>query len=292
MTNRKFLTGLAIVLTSLFIMSCKKDNENPTIKFIPGPGFTGKDTMMMVSDTLPVTIEVNWNGTDVLDLLDVRQNDISLQTVAVGVDKATYNIDLIKGSDETEKWTFIIIDKNDNQSQVDLTLTKDPNSEFSAIQYYSSVLLGAQNNTGKGGFISFQTQPATTYTLEVAFINQAKIDLLFYSDLLTNSTLASPGSDIPDNLYPGSRNISLWSVHTVSRFLKSEMTVQDFNVITNDAPIVNSWSDTRSVSKAGDLKTDDIWLIKLQSGKRGAILIKRIVAGADGEIEFAIKIQK
>lgn len=292
MTNRKLLTGFAILLISLFIISCKKDNENPTIKFVPGPGFTGKDTIIKVNYPLIVSLEVNWNGTDVLKTLDIKQNDVSIQTFAVGGDTATFDLNLIKGTDEKEKWTFVIIDIKGNQSGINLTLTKDPNSEFSAIQYYSSVLLGAQNNTGKGGFISFQTQPATTYTLEGAFINQAKIDLLFYSDLLTNSTLASPGSDIPDNLYPGSRNISLWSVHTVSRFLKSEMTVQDFNVITNDAPIVNSWSDTRSVSKAGDLKTDDIWLIKLQSGKRGAILIKRIVAGADGEIEFAIKIQK
>jgi len=66
------------------------------------------------------------------------------------------------------------------------------------------------------------------------------------------------------------------------------MTVQDFNVISNDAAIVNAWSDARSVSKAGDLKTDDIWLVKLQSGEKGAILVKRIVAGDDGEIEFAI----
>ncbi|MFA5814320.1 MAG: hypothetical protein WC865_01690 [Bacteroidales bacterium] len=292
MTNRKFLTGLAILLTSLLIISCKKDNGDPTIKFVPGPGFTGKDTIIKVNYTLTVTLEVNWNGTDVLDLLDVKQNDVTIQTFAMGGENATFNLNLLKGTDETEKWTFVIIDKKGNQSGISLTLTKDPNSEYGAILYYSPVVLGAQNNTGKGGFISFQTQPASTYTLEGAYINQAKIDLLYYSDLLTQSTLASPGSDIPDNLYPGSRNISLWSVHTISRFLKSDMTVQDFNAISIDAAIVNAWSDARSVSKAGDLKTDDIWLIKLQSGKKGAILVKRVVAGDDGEIEFAIKIQK
>lgn len=70
------------------------------------------------------------------------------------------------------------------------------------------------------------------------------------------------------------------------------MTVDDFNAVSNDAAIVNAWIETSSVSKAGDLKANDIWLIKLQSGKKGVILVKRIVAGADGEIEFAIKIQK
>lgn len=293
MTKRKLLTGLVIVLTSLLIISCKKNNGDPTIKFVPGPGFTGKDTIIKVNYTLTVSLEVNWNGTDSLASLDVKLNDVANSSFAVSGGKTTMNINLPpKGTDEKEKWTFTIIDTKGNQSGINLTLTKDPNSEFGAIQYYSSIPLGAQNNTVKGGFISFQTQPATTYTLEGAFINQAKIDVLFYSDLLTNSTLASPGSDIPDNLYPGSRNISLWSVHTVSRFLKSAMTVQDFNAITNDAAIVNAWSDTRSVSIAGDLKTNDIWLVKLQSGKKGAILVNRIVAGDDGEIEFAIKIQK
>jgi len=293
MTKRKLLTALVIVLTSLLIISCKKNNGDPTIKFVPGPGFTGKDTMMMVADTLPITIEVNWNGTDVLKTLDVKQNDVSITTIAMDGETATFNLDILKEADETEKWAFVIIDIKGNQSGINLTLTKDPNSEFGAIQYYSSIPLGAQNNTVKDGFISFQTQPdATIYNIINAFTNAAKIDIFYYSDQATNSTLASPGSDIPDNLYPGSRNISLWSVHTVSRFLKSAMTVQDFNAITNDAAIVNAWSDTRSVSIAGDLKTNDIWLVKLQSGKKGAILVNRIVAGDDGEIEFAIKIQK
>ena len=291
MTNRRLLSALAIVLTTLLIISCKKDSNNPTIKFVPGPGFTGKDTLMKVNYKLTVTLEVNWNGTDALDLLDVKQNDVSLQTFILEGEKATYNLNIIKGTDETEKWTFVVIDTQGNQSEVSLTITKDPNSEYGAVIYYSSVGLGAQNNTAKGGFVTFQSQPATIYTLEGAFTNQQKIDLLYYSDLLTQATLASPGSDIPDGLYPGSRNISLWPVRPISHFLKSVMTVQDFNAISNDAAIINAWSDHLSVIKAGDLKTDDIWLVKLQSGKKAAILVKRIVAGDAGEIEFAIKVQ-
>lgn len=292
MINRKILTVLAVALTSLLIISCKKDNGDPTIKFVTGPGFTGKDTIIKVNYTLTVSLEVNWNGTDVLETLDVKPNDVSIQTFTVSGEKANFNLNILKGTDEKEKWTFVIIDVKGNQSGITLNLTKDPNSEFGGINYYNSVVIGTPNNTAKGGFISLQTQPATIYTLEGAFTNQAKIDLLFYSDPATNSTLASPGSDIPDNLYPGARNISLWSVRNQSRFLKSAMTVSDFNAIANDAAIVNAWTDTGSALKAGDLKADDIWLIKLQSGKKGAILVKRIISGDAGEIEFAIKIQQ
>ncbi|MCX6226976.1 MAG: hypothetical protein NTV01_19875, partial [Bacteroidia bacterium] len=280
------------------IISCSKDNGDtdngdPTIKFVPGPGFTGRDTMMMVNDLLTVTLEVNWNGTDVLDSLVVKLNDISRQAFAVSGEKAVLDLHLPpKGIDETEKWTFVILDKKGNQSGISLKLTKNPASEFGAVKYISPVVLGAQNNIVKAAFISFQTDIATTYNLDQAFINQAKIDLTFYDDQSTHSTLASPGSDLPDSLYPGSRNIALWSVRNISRFLKSNMTLEDFNTLSNDAKIVMGWSDTQSVSKAGDLKVNDIWLVKLQSGKKGAILVKRLVAGDVGEIEFAIKIQE
>lgn len=291
MTKNRFLAGLAVVLISLLIIGCSKDNGNPTIKFVPGPGFTGKDTVIRVNYTLTVSLEANWNGTDVLEMLDVRHNDVSLQTLAVSGEQATFELNLQKGTDETEKWTFVIVDVKGNEASVDLQLTKDPNSEYGSILYYAPVLMGAQGNTALGGFISFQSMTATTYTLEGAFTVQDKIDMLYYSDELTQSTLASTGSDLPDNLYPGSRNISLWAFHPVSHFLKSTMTISDFNSITNDAPIVNAWSDTQSVLKAGNLKVDDIWLVKMQSGKKGAILVKRIIPGAAGEIEYAIKIQ-
>lgn len=290
--NRKFFTGLTAILVSLLIIGCGKDNGTPTIKFVPGPGFTGKDTLMKVNDTITVTIELSWNGVDELQQLDVKLNDNLIQSFSLTGDTLTYNLDIKKGTEESDKWTFVLIDKKDNQASVSLTLKKDPNSEYGAIFFYSPVILGAQNNTAKGGFISFQNQSATLFTLESAFSNQSKIELLYYSDELTQATLASPGSDLPENLYPGPRNFSMWTVRDTSRFLKSTMTVQDFNEISNDAPILTGWNDSQSVSKAGELKSNDVWLVKLHSGKKAAILVNRIGTGDAGEIEFAIKIQK
>jgi hypothetical protein len=292
MTNKRLLTVLAMAFISLMIISCKKDNGTPTIKFVPGPGFTGKDTIIKVNQTLLVALQINWNGTDSLQTLDIQQNGVSAQQFPIAGDKISTRLEIIKGTDATEKWTFVAIDVKGNQSSVTLTLTKDPNSEVGAIFYYASVVLGAQNNTTRPGFISFQTQPATTYTLEGAFINQAKIDLLYYSDATTFSTLSSPGADIPANLYPGARSISGWTTKNVDGFIKTTMSVQDFTSMVTDASIISAWSDSKSVSKAGSLKADEIWLVKMQSGKKGAVHVKRIVAGDGGEIEFAIKIQQ
>jgi hypothetical protein len=290
MTNRNFLAITAIALTSLLIVSCKKDNGDPSIKFLPGPGFTGKDTMMMVGDTIKVTIEVEWNSVDVLEMLDIRQNDVSLQTVSVTVEKASYNIKLVKGSDETEKWTFIVSDIQGNKAQVELKLTKDPNSIFGSVNYYTTIVMGAQKNTANSGFVSLQTNQL--FNLDLAFTNQPLIDLLYYSDPTTQSTLASPGSEIPDSLYTGYKNIPSWSIRNISRFLQSAMSAQEFSTMPTDAVIINGWKEDQSVTEAINLKVNDIWLVKLKSGKKGAIFVKRIVAGDTGEIEFDLKIQK
>lgn len=288
MTKGKFLTGLIGVAISLMIISCGKDNGNPTIKFIPGPGFTGKDTIIKVNDTLPVKLDLNWNGTDLLDKLDVRVLDVTIQTFEVEGETVTFLLNLVKGTDEVEEWSFVIIDVKGNQSSVDLTLTKDPNSIYGAFRFYATVQLGAQNNTLKSPFISFQDNKALTFNLDQAFTNPSKIDLLFYYDEVTKATLASPGSDLPDNLY---RNINSWAIRPVSRFLKSAMTVPEFNNMTTDAPIIDGWNDTLSVSKATELKPNDIWLIKMSSGKKGVLLVKQAGTNENGEIDFAIKVQ-
>ena len=290
--NKKNLVYLSVILVSALIISCGKDNGDPTIKFVPTTGFTGKDTLIKVNASLTVTLQLDWNGVDTLFQMDVKENDQLMQSFPIMGHSYKIGIGLKKGPDPTEKWTFEVVDQKGTRSGVSLTLTKDPTSEYGSIMYFSPVVLGAQNNTATGGFIGFLNQQATIYTLETAFANQAKVDLLYYSEPTTHATLASPGSDIPTDLYPGSRNISLWSVKNATRFLKSTMTVGDFSTLTTDAEIVDGWSDSQSVTKAVELKADEIWLMKLASGKKAAIWVKKINAADAGSIELAIKIQQ
>jgi hypothetical protein len=171
-------------------------------------------------------------------------------------------------------------------------MTKDPNSEFGAIKHYGPVVLGAQNNIVKPSFISFQDNTGTIYNLDQAFVNQSKIELIYYYNTTTLATLAGPGSDIPNDLYPGARSISLWATRNEAKFLKSTIKAEDFNAISTDAVIVNGWSEVLSVTKATPLQANDVWLVKLKSGRKGAILVKRVASGEDGELEFHIKIQE
>ncbi|MDD4644875.1 MAG: hypothetical protein PHY99_02695 [Bacteroidales bacterium] len=271
-------------------MSCSKDNGSPTIKFIAGQEFTGKDTVMLVADTLPVTVEISWNGTDVLETLEVRLDDATMQSVTVNETKATFDINLIKGAAQSEKWSFVVIDKSDNQAQINITLTKDPNSIYGAVTYNQSVNMGAQANSTKHGFLSLQTNQY--FTLDQAFTNQPLIDLIYYSNQSTQATLASPGSDIPDGLYPGYKDITTWTIRNITHFLKTNWSTQDFASISTDAPIIKGWTDLASQLKADNLAANQVWLFKLKSGKLGALLVSQIVAGDTGEIVFSVKMQE
>lgn len=297
MMNRKMMMSVGIVLTALMIFGCKKEdspgNLNPTIKFVSGQGLAVRDTMLKVNENIIVRIELKWNGTDSLKALEVKWNDLPNGTFPLVGKELTISIPFVKSGEDKEKWTFIVVDNAGNRGEVSITFTKDPKSIYGAVIHYSPLSLGAQNNVvTTSQFLSFQSEGATYYSLEQAFLNQAQIDLFYYSDSITNSTFASPGSGVPDNIYPGPRNVNQWTFRNESRFMKSNFTQQDFTMLNTDAKIVDTWVDSLSASKAVNVQLGDIWLVKLKSGKKGAILVKRLVTGDKGEIEFSLKIQK
>jgi hypothetical protein len=65
----------------------------------------------------------------------------------------------------------------------------------------------------------------------------------------------------------------------------------DFMGVATDAPIIGSWNDNNAVQKASELKAGDAYLFKLNTGKKGILLIKRLTSFEDGEVEFAVKLQ-
>ncbi|HBB90264.1 MAG TPA: hypothetical protein DC042_00665 [Bacteroidales bacterium] len=283
------LSFIATLLVASLLTGCGKDNGNPTIKFGTAPGLVYEDTILKVNDSIRISVEAEWNGFDQLNLLEIRLDGEKVSSQSLKTESAVFTITLVKSTLETELWEFIVSDKRANSAQVELTLSKDPGSEYGNVIEISPILLGAQNSLSKPGLFSFQSNQY--FTLEQAFPNQDKIDLLLYSDNSTQSTLASPGADIPETVFAGSRNPILWNMRNLTRFLKISYTEADFNKVLTDAPILNAWSETQSVSKAATLKVGDVYLFKLQSGRKGILLVKRIIAGDDGEVEFTVRIQ-
>lgn len=281
--------ALTIGLALTVFYSCQKNYGDPMLAFKTGNGWVGRDTILKVTDTIKVGIEADWNGHDLLKSLEIRLNDELAGLQEIGNESANYNITLIKGAQETEVWEFLLSDAGDNTTSKKLTLTKDPNSLYGGVIYFSAIVLGAQNNTGKAGFLSFATN--NTYRLDQAYINQDKIDMLCYYDGTVFTTLASPGSDIPESIFAGQKNVINWTTKNKTYFVKTSLKEADFLGVNTDAPIINAWKDTGASLKASDLKVGDVYLFKLNDGKKGMFLVKRLISFEDGEVEFAVKIQ-
>ena len=280
--------GLFLLMGILFA-SCGKDNGDPTIKLVEGPGFVSRDTVLKVNDSIKVKVEAEWNGFDLLEKIDLYLNGEYVVNYPMKEEGVILTMTLRKSALETENWEFRAVDKRRNSASVELTLTKDPNSEYGSIVQISPIVLGAQKSANKPGFLSFQTNQ--TFTIEQAFPNQDKIDLLFYSDADSHATFASPGADFPASIFDGIRNPLNWTTRNLTRFIKVEYSESKFNAIVNDVPMVDGWSDDKSLTQAKNLAAGDVWLFRLQSGRKGILRVTRITAGDDGDIEFSVKIQ-
>lgn len=287
--NKNAFLAVMIMLAGSFY-GCEKKYGDPVLTFRSGAGYVSSDTILMVTDSIRVGLEAAWNGHDMLDRLDIKINEDLVSTYTIDDEAINFDLTLIKGAQETEKWEFIISDKAGNLAEKVLTLTRDPNSKYGGIKYFGSVVLGAQNNINKPGFIGFN--PAKTYLLDQAYIKQDSIDILCYYYGTDQTTFSSPGSDVPDQVFAGSKNLTNWSVRNKSNFIKSSLNEAGFLAVTIDAPIIDSWKDVDAKDKASNLKVGDVYLFELHNGRKGLILVKRLVSLEDGEVEFAVKIQE
>jgi hypothetical protein len=283
---RKIIIALVV---SAVLVSCGKEHGDPALKLVEDTGFVSKDTVLKVNDSIRVKLEAEWNGFDLLNLFEIRVNDEKVSTQSLNVEGAVFTLTLTKGTAETEIWDFLVSDKRGNSDKVTLVLTKDPNSLYGEVIQISPIVLGFQKSLSKPGLIGFSTNQ--TFNLDQAYLNQSKIDLLGYFDNTTEATLASPGSDIPESIFSGSRNPVLWTTRNTTRFLKVNLQESDFNAVINDVTIINSWSESQSVNKASHLTRGDVYLFRLESGRKGILLIKKVNSGEDGDIEFSVKIQ-
>jgi hypothetical protein len=283
---KKFLW---LIFLPVLIFSCGKEHGDPSIKLAEEAGFISKDTILKVNDSIKVKLEAEWNGFDLLNLFEVRMNDEKVGTSSLNNEGAVFTLTLTKGTLETEIWDFLISDKRGNSDKVSLVITKDPNSIYGEIIQITPIVLGFQKSLSKPGLISFSTNQ--TFNLDQAYVNQGKIDLLGYYDNQTEATLASPGSDIPEATFSGSRNPLLWTTRNTTKFLKINYTEAQFESVVNDVPILNLWSDSQAVTKATHIAKGDVFLFRLESGRKGMLLIRKVNAGEDGDIEFSVRVQ-
>jgi len=293
MKKLSILFSIMLFASMLIYSGCNKDEDPvpPTQTFRTDAGFITSNTAAKYGDTLFVGITAKSNGTDNLVKFQLLANETIVFDTTLNSQNFEYATGIIKGIADKEVWKFITTDIAGNKDVDSIVIT----GNFGEINTYSSITLGAQNNTTDKGFVSFSNATSTTYTLDEAFNHQADIDMfLFYENTASHPnmmTMAAPGSNIT-GIFTGPSSTENYTIKNVTYFVKTSLTAAQFDAVTNDAVILSTFDTNNKFKKAKVLTTGDVYCILLQSGKYGLLKVISANGVEDGNVNFAIKIQK
>ena len=294
-TSRMFIVIIAGILAFSFT-ACEDENTiaDPKIHLNDTQGFISSDTTLSPGTKMNFSISAEAdNGIDLTNFLIRMHADSSIIVFDTGINTSSLNWEgeFTKGTAAEEQWEFIIRDKEGNENSTSITILADTGSSFNPLKNYADVMLGAQNNTGIGSHFSLSDGSIYTHA-EATNDNgiQEKIDMIYFYVEDDKNTIASPGANMDAGIFPG--NFEDWAVRNTTRFIKTELSIEDFTQAENDSLLITNYIEGEGKRKAKKLKSDDIYVFKNQEGKLGIFRVKEVNGTEDGDINIDIKIQE
>ena len=287
-----YIIILAIIC---FTFSCKKKDVNtdgPKLSFVKGSGYVSGDTILQLGDQINVMLSAEMGGSKLTYLKVTLDNGALIQTALdTGFNIASLQClkKIIKTNAENETWTFLVMDRNRNESSISLKINKKPTTSWGEITTYPSIILGAQSSASFGSFLSLAD--GKIYFQDSAYIMRQVVDIIYYVGPY-NSTLASPGETQAPGFFTVVPAINLWVPRNVTMYDTTTLTVPDFNNSHNDSLILFTYNDIIAKKKAKYLAQNSIYAFKSQTGKLGLIKVNSVDAGTTGSVSLSIKIQK
>jgi hypothetical protein len=288
------ISALLLISVTFFFAGCSKDEDPvlPTIAFNTAAGYTSSNASASLGDTIHMGIVATYNGSNNLVKFQLFSNGVSRVDTTINSTVFTFNFSTIKGVNDKDVWKFVTTDIAGNVKSDSIIIT----GSFGEINSYANVKFGAQSNTTVQSFVSYSNAQVTMYFQADAFAHQADIDMFcFYENnppsYVNLMTLAAPGSNI-SGIFTGSTAPSLYTTKNITFFVKTTLTVADFDAIHNDAVILASYNPASQFKKAKLLTVNDIYAFKLQSGKYGLFKVTAVEGNETGTLQIAVKIQK
>lgn len=283
-----------LIIINILIIGCDKnevEHPPPTIQLLSGVEFVSHDTILKLGEQFKVGIDAsnpNVNLTNFIIRVETNEMETFLDS---GMNTPTLHYEkyITKGISSSEKWIFIIRDKDGKSYEVAMNIGLDTNSDYGEIDYFSNIDIGAQNNS----IASFYSLENNTFTLSDAFQNQEKIDFCYYYDLIDTdeNTIASPGANIDESVYPGSEGLQNWSVRRTSRFKLTDVSEEDFFAATNDSLLMAAHGVSDGNRKAKNLIVGKIFAFKNEDGRIGLFHINSISGTGEGQVNISVKVQ-
>jgi len=289
---------LIIIFTLSFsiFFGCEKEKTNhppPTINFDMDSGFVYTDTVLNLGESFKVGINASNPNVNLTNFLIKVETDTLEVFLDSGMNTPTLNYEktLVKGIKDSEKWIFIIRDRDGKSSEISFNILLDSTSTYGNINYFPIIELGAQSNS-IGSFYSLAED--SVYNLEEAFANQNKIDLCYYYDFIDTdeNTIASPGANIDDSVYPGESGLINWTTRRTSRYKLTNISEEDFLNAANDSLLLAAYGQSEGNRKAKNLKGGNIFSFKNQDGNVGLFKVNSVLGTDAGTVNISVKVQE
>ncbi len=177
-------------------------------------------------------------------------------------------------------------------STVFVACDKDDEEETPPTPTYTTVTLGAQDNATYPGFYSVNLKK--TYTQDLAFADQANIDIFCFYEAAggNNIALAGPGTGI-NGIFTGASSPENYTVTDTTRFIKTTLTTAQFDAMfETDQAIVSAYDAENSSRKAKNLTVNDVVAFKTQDNLYGLLKVTEVVQDSIGYAKFQMKVKK
>lgn len=288
--------GLFFIAVLVVLTACNKDDNDyppPIIEFVTESGFVSQDTMLKLGDNFKIGIDASNPDVNLTNFI-IRVEANGLETFldsGMNTPVLHYEKMMVKGISDTEKWTFIIRDRDGKSDEISMSITKDTASVYGPIDYYPNIDLVAQNAVGSS-FYSLSEN--STFNLSGAFLNQDKIDMVYYYDFIDTdeNTIGSSGANIDESVFPGSEGFANWTTFRTTRYKVVELTEGQFLAAQNDSLLVALHGTADGKRKAKNLVEGKSFAFKNEEGRIGLFRVNSISGTDEGSVNISIKVQK
>jgi hypothetical protein len=289
MTKKIAKLFLLIIALSVIVYSCEPiAGGSPTLELLTDNKYVSDNDSVAPGDTVLIGLKCTWNGKDVLERVIVSKNGPLLQTIeleAMDGKGVAFGLKYEKSAEEKDSFSFELVDAASQITSLSIVLYKD--TSLSDLREIKGIKLGTQENTTDKQLFSISTYSTSYDTAQVDTVNslQTKIDFVAAYDNQNNYYIGSPASD-----FNGIYDFGAWEEPNTTEFVLFSNTDYELLNKTKIKDKFEAASDTLEIAK--NLTQGSMFLFKTQSNKFGVIKVNSVNGGANGTINFDMKVQR
>ena len=241
--------------------------------------------------TILEDLKCKWNGKDKLTNINVFRNEELFETIEIpegNENGVGFGKKYEKTATEKDSFSFELNDEAGNKASLTLILHLDTaNSDLKELK---TITLGAQNSATNQ---LYSVSALKTYSQTDANADEAiqkVIDFVGAYDSENNAYIGSPATNF-NSIY----DFSTWSETDTTYFVEAVDYTEKIYGVLNKTKIKKTFDDAGEEGqnkKATHISQGDMFIFKTQSNKYGVIKINSVVTGAEGSVNFDLKVQR